>query len=64
MPRREQAPLRDYYADLEVAANASQDEIKQAYRKLALKVHPDKQGDAADFRRVSHHSVIPSVNKH
>ena len=44
--------MSDHYTTLGVARNASQDEIKRAFRKLASQHHPDKGGDTARFQQI------------
>jgi DnaJ-class molecular chaperone len=44
--------MADYYNTLGVAKQASADEIKRAYRKLASQHHPDKGGDTKKFQEI------------
>lgn len=45
---------RDYYEVLDIPKSASADEIKKAFRKLAVKYHPDKDGgDETKFKEIN-----------
>ncbi len=44
---------RDYYEVLGVGKGASADEVKKAFRKLAIEHHPDRGGDEAKFKEVN-----------
>jgi len=44
---------RDYYEVLGVGKSASPDELKKAYRRLAIENHPDRGGDEAKFKEVN-----------
>jgi len=43
----------DYYSILGVNKNASQDEIKKAYRRLAMQHHPDRGGDPEKLKKIN-----------
>ena len=45
--------MRDYYDILNVEKTSSEDEIKKAYRKVAMKYHPDRGGSPQEFQQIS-----------
>ena len=58
----------DYYSILGIQRDASQDDIKKAYRKLAMQYHPDKNpGDKSSeemFKKVAEaYSVLGDEQK-
>ncbi len=56
---------RDYYEVLGVSKDASADEIKKAFRRLAIKYHPDKEGgDEEKFKEVNEaYEVLKDTSK-
>jgi len=56
--------MKDYYAILGVSKDATEKEIKKAYRKLSMKHHPDKGGDADKFTELNEaNEILSDANK-
>ena len=53
-----------FYEIMGVAKDASQDEIRRAYKKQALKHHPDRGGDQGKFQELQHaYEILSDENK-
>jgi len=57
-------PQKDYYTILGVSETATDEEIKKAFRKWAMKHHPDKWGDQEEFKKINEaNQVIGDAQK-
>lgn len=55
--------MKDYYGVLGVPKTATQDDIKKAFRKMAMKHHPDRGGDQTKFKEINEAHDILSDNE-
>jgi DnaJ-class molecular chaperone len=53
--------IEKYYKILEIPPNSNKEEIKKAYKKLAIKYHPDKQNDKNDEEKAIAESKFKEI---
>ena len=54
----EKARKRDYYAILGIDKNADEKEIKRAYKKMAIKYHPDRNSETEESKKLAEKKFI------
>ena len=57
------AGRKDLYSVLGVTQGADDDELRKAYRKMALKYHPDKQSGKSDEEKAQAENLFKSINE-
>ena len=53
----------DYYTTLEIERNASVEDIKKAFKRLALKYHPDKQQGKSEAEKKAAEEKFKEINE-
>jgi DnaJ family protein C protein 7 len=56
--KAEKARKRDYYAILGIDKNADEREIKRAYKKMAMKYHPDRNSETEESKKLAEKKFI------
>lgn len=57
------APPVNYYAVLGISPSAADEEVKRAYRQLAIKWHPDRMGDKSEKERERANEMLQRINE-
>ena len=56
--QQEKARKRDYYAILGIDRNANEHDIKRAYKKMAMKYHPDRNAESEETKKMAEKKFI------